>query len=148
MNGQVALKEVNVADALSIGEQTVSLFRNSLPSGFHAEISCPVKTMEQLKHGIIVGGNTAFDMEAIFLHLLMVKLQQEIELESAFHYDLCAVPSSLIDEYGCLRRDNKAVLASRLSVLHQNTVAPDIIVVDAQQLLYHITWPQVVMSLC
>ena len=58
MNGQVSPKEVNVADALSIGKKTVSLFRNSLPSGFHAKISCPVKTMEQLKHGINLGGNT------------------------------------------------------------------------------------------
>ena len=71
-------------------------------------------------------------MEDIFSRLLMVGLQREMELESIFHYELCTFPSSLVDEYGCLRKGNKSVLASRLSVLQQNTVAPDIIIVDTQ----------------
>ena len=32
-----------------------------------------------------------------------------MELPPIFGYELCAVPSSLVDEYGYLRKGNKAV---------------------------------------
>ena len=47
-------------------------FRNTLPNGFHGKISNQVKTMEQLKRGIKVDGKTVFDLEAIFIRLLVV----------------------------------------------------------------------------
>ena len=71
----------------------------------------------------------------------MVGQQQQLQLETVFQYELCAVPSSLFAEYCCLRKSNKAVLANRLGVLQRNASAPGIIIVDAQQLLYHVTWP-------
>ena len=43
---------VNVADAVSIGDNILGVFCRSLPPGFHAKISSPVKTMEYLKRGI------------------------------------------------------------------------------------------------
>ena len=46
VNGQVAPAVVNVSDALSLGALMVTDFRKSLPSGFHAKLSSPVKTME------------------------------------------------------------------------------------------------------
>ena len=141
MNGKVAPSEVNVHDALQIVEKMVASFRNSLPYGFHSKISNSVKTMEQLKLGIKVGDQTVFDLKTIFLRLLMVGQQCQLELENIFQYELCAVPSSLIDEYGCLRKGTKSPLTKRLGVLQPSAPAPNIIIVDAQQLLYHITWP-------
>ena len=38
----------------------------------------------------------------IFLRLLLVGQQREMELLSIFGYELCAVPPSLVDEYGCI----------------------------------------------
>ena len=55
-----------------------------------------------------------------------------------FGYELCAVPPSLVDEYGCLRKGNKAPLVERLGVKLQ---IPDVVIVDAQQLMYHLIWP-------
>ena len=81
-------------------------FRKSLPAGFHAKLSSPVKTMEKLKHGIKIGDQVVFDLESIFLRLLLVGQQREMELP-IFGYELCAVPPSLVDEYGCLRKGNK-----------------------------------------
>ena len=49
--------------------------------------------------------------------------------------------SPLIDEYGCLRKGNKAVLTKRLGVLQLDAPAPDIVIVDTQQLFFHIVWP-------
>ena len=89
----------------------------------------------------------------------MVGQQWEIQLESIFQYELSSVPSSIIDEYGCLRKGSKAVLLSHLGipyekgVLHEKTnlsgdeavadtvPSPDVVLIDAQQLLNHITWP-------
>ena len=61
-----------VDDAVDIRHTMAGSFRNTLPNGFHGKISNQVKTMEQLKRGIKVGGKTVFDLEAIFIRLLVV----------------------------------------------------------------------------
>ena len=142
VNGQIVPDEVNVVDAVSIGEQMAIVFKNSLPTGFHAKISSSVKTMEKLKQGIKVGEKTICDLAAIFFHMLMIGEQLKIENKYIFQFELCVVPSSIIDEYWCLRKGNKAVLMNRLSEQIKNPPDPDVIIVDAQQLLYHIVWPK------
>ena len=129
---------VNVSDALSLGALMVTDFRKSLPAGFHAKLSSPVKTMEKLKHGIKTQ-QVVFDLESIFLRLLLVGQQREMELLPIFGYELCAVPPSLVDEYGCLRKGNKAVPMHRLGVKQCQLQRPDVVIVDAQQLLYHLS---------
>ena len=58
-----------------------------------------------------------------------------------FGYELCAVPASLVDEYGYLRKGNKAVLIHKLGVKQSYPHRPGVVIVDAQQLLYHVIWP-------
>ena len=70
VNGKIAPLAVNVADAVSIGDNTLNVFRRSLPSGFHAKMSSPVKTMDYLKRGVKMGEKTVFDAESIFLRIL------------------------------------------------------------------------------
>ena len=70
VNGKIAPPAVNVADAVSIGDNTMSVFRRSLPSGFHAKMSSPVKTMDYLKRFVKMGEKTVFDTESIFLRIL------------------------------------------------------------------------------
>ena len=48
---------------------------------------------------------------------------------------------SIIDEYGCLRTGTKSTLVSKLKVDDLQPYAPDIVIVDGQQLLYDIVWP-------
>ena len=55
---------------------------------------------------------------------------------------LYAVPSSLIGEYGCLRKGNKSDLVKRLGVLETIPTATDALIVDVSQLFYHIVWPR------
>ena len=116
-------------------------FHNSLPTGFHAKLSSPVNAMEHLKRGVKIGDKVVFDLESIFLRLLVVGQQCEMELLPIFGYELCAVPPSLMDEYGCLRGGNKAILVHKLGVKHHKPPRPDVIIVEAQQLLYHVVWP-------
>ena len=94
--------------------------------------------MEHLKKGVRIGDKVVFDLESIFLLLLIVGQQRDVELMPIFGYELCAVPPSLVDEYGCLRKGNKDPLVERLGVKLQ---LPDVVIVDAQQLMYHVIWP-------
>ena len=134
VNGQVSPAVVNVSDALSLGALMVTDFRKSLPVGFHAKLSSPVKTMEKLKHVIKIGDQVVFDLESIFLRLLLVGQQREMELLPIFGYELCAVPPSLVDEYGCLRKGNKAVLVHRLGVKQCQLQRPDVVIVVPRSL--------------
>ena len=128
VNGQVAPAVVNVSDALALGALMVTAFRISLPAGIHAKLSSPEKTMKKLR----IGDQVVFDLESIFLRLLLVGQQREMELLSIFGYELCAVHPSLVDEYGCVHR---------LGVKQCQLQRPDVVIVDAQQLLYHVVWP-------
>ncbi|KAK2159105.1 hypothetical protein NP493_1749g00012 [Ridgeia piscesae] len=56
-------------------------------------------------------------------------------------FELSPVPPGLIDEYGCLRKGDKAVLVKSLSVSVTTPCAPNVVLVDAGQLLYHVVWP-------
>ncbi len=71
----------------------------------------------------------------------MIGQKRQMELGPLFAYELCAVPSSLINELGCLRKSNKSRLVKRLGVLETSPIAPDILIVDISQLFYHIVWP-------
>ena len=64
-----------------------------------------------------------------------------MELATLFNYELSPYPASLIDEYGCLRKGNKSVLTQRLGVIDSNPNGPDVVLVDASQLMYHVVWP-------
>ena len=75
------------------------------------------------------------------LRILMVGQQRHLQLAPIFSYQLCAVPPTLADEFWCLRRGNKAALMNRLGIKLSWPRSPDIVIVDGQQLLYHVTWP-------
>ena len=117
----------------------LSVFRRSLPSGFHAKMSSPVKTMEYLKRVVKLGEKTVFDAESIFLRILMVGQQWQLQLTPIFSYQLCAIFGRCV---GCLRRGNKAALMNRLGMKLSRPRSPDIVIVDGQQILYHVTWRQ------
>ena len=91
--------------------------------------------MKKLK----IGDQVVFDLESIFLRLLLFGQQREMELLSIFGYELCAVPPSLVDEYGCMHR-----LGEKQPQLQR----PDVVIVDAQQPLYHVVLPCVGSVLC
>ena len=80
-------------------------------------------------------------MASLFCRLITVGQHRQVELQTQFDYELCAVPASIIDEYGCLKTVTKSTLFSKLKVDDIQPDAPDIVIVDGQQLLYHIVWP-------
>jgi hypothetical protein len=87
--------------------------------------------MEHLTRGVKIGDKVVIDLESIFLRLLMVGQQREMELLPIFGFELRAFPPSRLDEYGCLRKGNKAVLVQKLGVKSNQSQYPDVIIVEA-----------------
>ena len=142
VTGQIASTDVNVADSIMIGEKMESNYIANLPDGFYNAISSQIKTMCALKAH--VKGNKArpiIDLENIFLRLLMIGQQRQVELGPLFAYELCAVPPALIDGHGCLRKANKSGLVKRLGVVEISPKSADTVIVDVSQLFYHTLWP-------
>ena len=69
--------------------------------------------MESIKCGVAIGDKTIYDMASLFCRLIIVG---QVERQTLFDYELCAVPASIIDEYGCLRTGTTSILASKLKV--------------------------------
>ena len=79
-----------------------------------------------MQRGVVVGEKTVYDMEAVYINITTV-------LE-------CAVPPSIIDEFGILRKV-KAQLMKNLVIVSTEPCNPDYVIGAAGQLLYHIVWP-------
>ena len=50
INGKIAPPAVKLADAVSIGDKVLSVFRRWLPYGFHAKMSSPIKTIPEARY--------------------------------------------------------------------------------------------------
>ena len=114
------------------------MFKQSLPSGFHAKISSPVKTMKLLKRTGITGGveeKAIYNLEALFARCLVIGQQRNIKL-------LSPVPPSLVDEFGYMQKGFKSVglLVKRLGSESERVPKPNVLLVDANQLFYHMLW--------
>ena len=131
--------KVNVQDALKIGQDLSTEFSSSLPEGFHATISKKVVTMTFNKKRLKVNDKIPWDLESLFARLLVVGSKRSMALSTLFEYK--PVPASIINEYGCLRKGNKSVLIQRLGILEPNPPVPDVVLIDASQLIYHVVWP-------
>ena len=80
-------------------------------------------------------------MESLFSRLLIVGQSRKTSLVSVFEYELCAVPFSIIDEFGFIRKGNKANIVKKLATISTKPCPPNKVIVDGGQLVYHIVWP-------
>ena len=90
----------------------------SLTNGFFNASSGPITTMSVSKKQVKDKQfRLVIVLESIFLQLLMIGQQRQMEIEPVFACELCAVPS-LIDEHRCLRKATSQTLSN---VLGYNT---------------------------
>ena len=68
--------------------------------------------METIKRGVATCDKTLYDMASLSCRFITVRQHRQVELQALFECDLCAVPASIIDEYGCLRIGTKWLLSS------------------------------------
>ena len=128
---------MNVQNALAIGSEQSRQFSASLSK----TIKKKVKTLELLKKTVTVKWKAIYDIETLFSRLLVVGQQRSIDIADVFQFELSPVPPALIDEYGCLRKGDKAMLVKSLSVSVMTPCAPNAVLIDAGQLLHHVVWP-------
>ena len=76
-----------------------------------------------------------------FSHLLVVGQLRNIGIEIILQFELSPVLPALVDEYGCLKNRNKAVLVKFVWVFTTSPPASNVVLVDGSQLLFHVVWP-------
>ena len=115
LTGQIAQTNVNVADSILIGEKMEREYIASLPNGFFNPFSSPITTMSVSKKQVKDKQfRLVIDLESIFLWLLMIGQQRQMEIKPLFACELYAVPPSHTDEHRCLRRATSQTLSNVL----------------------------------
>lgn len=143
INGRSAADEVNVDNALAIGQAMASKFSGAVPDGFHSPIKKSVVTMETLKKRVKVGDVSVFDTEKLYARLLVISQSRDIQLSEVFKHELSPVPSALFDEYGDMRKGSKATLVQKLAVFATSPLGPvQVEIVDGNEAIYHTSWPK------
>ena len=64
-----------------------------------------MKTMQEMKKVVILIGKAIFDIESLFARLLIGGQQCGFEVTDISQYEPSPVPPSLIDEFGCFRKE-------------------------------------------
>lgn len=142
VSGEIAPDDVNVADLIVICDRMGRKYIAGLPGGFYEPISSPIKTMEVVKKKNVSNKTRpVIDLENIFLRLLMIGQQRQMELRPLFSHELCAVPPSLTDEHGCLYKGSKSGVVKHLGVPEVSPAGADIVIVDVSQLFYQSVCP-------
>ena len=141
INGRIASDEVNVDNALVIGNKLAARFVTELPCGFYTPIKKEVVTMENMKKRVKIGDTSVYDVEKLYARLLVIAQSRDIQLSDLFKYELSPVPSSLFDDYGDMRKGNKAVLIHNLAVFSTGSLGPvEAEIIDGNEAIYHTSW--------
>jgi len=101
---------------------------------FHSPIKRKVNTLESVQRGAAVGIKTLYDVASLFSRLITAGQHRQVGLQLLFDYELCAVPSSISDEYRCLRTGTIYTLLSKQKVDDLQPATP------SRQHLYCIVW--------
>ena len=116
-------------------------FRESLPKGFYSPIKKYVITMEILKNCVQVKDKVIYDIEKMYGRLIVLSQKRDVTLKQMLCFELSPVPPSLFDDYGGMRRGNKAVLVHKLAFFTKTPAQPDVEVIDGNQVLHKMAWP-------
>src|SRR6218665_1327694 len=142
INGRTSSNEVNADKALTIGHTLAAQFKSELPQGFHTPLKKQVITMEVMKKRVKVGETNIYDMEKLYGRLLVISQSRDLHLSDVFMYELSPVPAALFDEFGDMRKGNKAILIHKLAVFSEVPFDPvDAELVDGNEAIYHTLWP-------
>ncbi len=142
--GILSTPQVNVSNAIAIGEKQQKEFEESLPAGFWDTIKKEVKTMAVTKTGIPIGFSTLYDTELIFARVIGMQASgREVDFRDVLSYELSPIPTSLFDDLGEMR------ICKAKSDLKNNTKVEvsarnremDCTVLDGSALLWTVPWP-------
>ena len=120
--------------------ETGEIFIGSLPRCFYTSIKKKLVLLEVLKKGVKLGELTAYDMDS-FCNRTIFAGQKLLAGDSLMlSHELCAYPTSFIDQYVDLRQGTKSFMMTKLAVYITDQPVPDVKIADGNALLYYITW--------
>ena len=143
--GEIAGKEVNVHNSVSLGIKMMSDFKKELPHGFRKAISSSVITMPDGKKRKRGTSNETYNTDVIFSRVIYLMSIGQLEFEHLFSYELAPFPTALCHQSGDPRytqskSDLKNLLQSKISSRNLNF---DSIIIDGNAMLHSaIHWPK------
>jgi len=144
VSGLISPANINVQNAVVIGNKQKQSFEKSLPSGFYGPISKQVVTMNAAKRSVKVGGKDVYDVNLIYSRVLGLQQSRDIDLADILRHELSPLPTSLFKETGELRiATGKSSLKQKLKVTvsGRHVHKPDTVVVDGCAILWCVHWP-------
>lgn len=81
-----------------------------LPNGFHTPIRNEVVTMETLKKRVKFGDARIYDMETLYVCLIVISQSRYIHPSEVLKHE---VSSGLFNKYGDMKNGSKAILHGR-----------------------------------
>jgi hypothetical protein len=137
----VSHPSVNVAEAVTLGEEELSRFRARCPHGFHEPIKKVVTTMDAAKKHIKVNKSKIIDPEVIYARAMAVhSSSRQFDPEHLLSYELAPIPTSMFTVQG-MRSTDKSVLKSKLQMKVASQLDYDAIFIDGCALVWTVQWP-------
>ena len=100
-NGTLAVSQVNVDKAVTIGHNQLIELEKYLPNGFWKPIERKIKTMAATKKGITIGSKVLYDTQLIFSRVIGLQASsREVDFKDVLSYELAPIPTALFDESG------------------------------------------------
>ena len=145
VTGRIAPNNVDVDQAIALGQTQMKEFESTWPEGFHSTISKKIITMSAMKKNIKVGSCQIYDTNLIYSRVIGLQASRDINMKDVLEYELCPVPASLFDENGDMRiAKSKSTLKNKLQVQHsgRQVQRPDKVLIDGCALLWVIHYPK------
>ena len=142
--GEVSDCNVNVYNAKDVGNAIIKKMVGQAVLNYSYQRKNMAVIMKS-KSSIVSGCETIpIDHQLLFQRLLTIAGRDNTELESALHYELCTLPSSLLSKDGLMREANNPVLGDTIwKMVGPGTSSLPVsikYVLDGGSLLQRLTW--------
>ena len=145
VTGKISNKNVNVEDAVQIGEVQLQEFESVCPTGFYQTIKRKVIIMKEGKKQRGVDPMEQCDSGLIHARVTALMSTRPINLNDVLKYELTAVPTSIFDKKSgeLTISKSKSILKQRLQVEVTNPSrgTGDAVVIDGGAILWVLQWP-------
>ena len=145
VTGVLCSENVDVDQAVTLGNTKRIEFEDKWPDGFHSTISKCVTTMhETKKRRLKINSQPVVDSGLIYSRVMGLLSHREMQLSNLLYHELAPFPLSMFDDSGEMRIcKSKSVLKNKLQAEISKRTAgkPNTFIVDACAILWIIHWP-------
>ena len=144
--GEIADSNVNVEEAHHVGTEIIKSMEGAFVSSYTFKKKDRAVTMKSSSSVRVEGESIAVDPQLLFQRLIasVQGIGSDVDLETAFTYELCTFPPALIESDGLLRPADKPQLAKAIIKIvgDADTEIPIEVyyVLDGGSLLHKVLW--------